>query len=86
MLEIFGQLFISTISSLFYIFYFIQPKLLLLNIFLPAMADVGGLVVGSSIGNRPFAESISSKKTVEGVIGAWVFCVGSALLCYYINQ
>ena len=43
--------------------------------------DSGAYFIGSSIGTRPLAPSISPKKTVEGAVGSVVSSVLAALLC-----
>jgi CDP-diglyceride synthetase len=86
MLEIFGQLFLSVITSLGYLFFFLQPKLVYVTLCLSWQADNGGLFIGNLLGKRPFAQSISPKKTVEGIIGAWVLCFLSAIFMWYVSK
>lgn len=38
------------------------------------------------MGKRPFAQSISPKKTTEGIIGAFALCFFSAILMWIIAQ
>jgi CDP-diglyceride synthetase len=63
LLEIFGHLYISLITSLGYIFYCTKPQYISLLMCLSWQADNGGLMFGSLMGRRPFAHGISPKKT-----------------------
>eukprot|EP00347_Sterkiella_histriomuscorum_P002295 403368703 len=95
LLELFGLIFISGISGFGYLFYFQQQQFILpLKIFRPKFiavifclawqADNGGLFFGSAFGRKPFAQSISPKKTTEGILGAFILCFLSALLMWVI--
>lgn len=53
---------------------------------LPWMADGGGYFIGSSLGKHKLCPDISPKKTVEGVIGGFVFCLISALVMGLVFQ
>lgn len=50
------------------------------------VADIGGLFFGGLFGKRPFAQSISPKKTVEGIYGAWGLCLTAAVLMYFVRD
>jgi phosphatidate cytidylyltransferase len=56
-------------------------NLLLFLLFVTWAGDSGAYFIGSSIGKRPLAPSISPKKTVEGAVGSVVSSVLAALLC-----
>ncbi|HCA04357.1 MAG TPA: hypothetical protein DEO32_00510 [Ruminococcaceae bacterium] len=53
---------------------------------LPWMADGGGYFIGSKFGKRRLCPQISPKKTVEGAIGGFVFCLVSALIMGIVFQ
>ena len=53
---------------------------------LPWMADAGGFFIGASMGKHKLCPQISPKKTVEGAVGAVVFCVISAVLIGVVFQ
>lgn len=57
-----------------------------LMLLLPWMADGGGYFIGSKFGSRKLCPNISPKKTVEGAIGGFVFCLISALVMGLIFQ
>ena len=93
LLEVFGHLYISLISALGYLFYYLQysllllshvsvvcrPKYIAMSMCLSWQADNGGLFFGSQFGKTPFAHGISPKKTSEGILGAVFLCVLSGL-------
>jgi phosphatidate cytidylyltransferase len=56
-------------------------NLILFLLFVTWAGDSGAYFIGSSIGKRPLAPSISPKKTVEGAVGSVVSSVLAALLC-----
>lgn len=64
LLECYGHLFTTLPASCCSKIFFIDPKFIVLLIFLSQMSDAGGLFVGSLIGKNPFAHSISPNKTV----------------------
>lgn len=86
LLEIFGHLYISTISGLGYIFYCFDGRYLIFGFCLSWQADNGGLFFGSLMGRRPFAHGISPKKTQEGIIGAFVLSFFSVLIIYALTN
>ena len=45
--------------------------------------DTGAYYTGISLGRRPLAPTLSPKKTVEGLIGGWLFAVAAALAASY---
>ncbi|CAI4031411.1 Phosphatidate cytidylyltransferase [Nitrospira tepida] len=45
--------------------------------------DTGAYYTGISLGRRPLAPALSPKKTVEGLIGGWLFSVAAALAASY---
>lgn len=59
---------------------------MIFQFFCCALTDVGGLLVGYNIGQKPFAEHISPKKTIEGIYGGLLFSVLCALGFYYVNK
>lgn len=86
LLEIFGQVFISLITSFGYIFYCTEPKYIAVLFCLSWQADNGGLLFGSLFGKNPFAHGISPKKTREGIIGAHILCILSAVFMHYVSK
>jgi phosphatidate cytidylyltransferase len=56
-------------------------NLMLFLLFVTWAGDSGAYFIGSSLGKRPLAPSISPKKTVEGAVGSVVSSVLAALLC-----
>ncbi len=56
-----------------FIFYFVPVFLL------PWMADAGGFFIGAAFGKHKLCPNISPKKTVEGAVGGFVFCILSAV-------
>ena len=86
LLEIFGQLYISLITSFGYVFYCTQPKYIAVLFCLSWQADNGGLLFGSLFGKNPFAHGISPKKTREGIIGAIILCITSAVVMHYVTK
>ncbi|CDW89544.1 phosphatidate cytidylyltransferase [Stylonychia lemnae] len=61
-----------------------KPKFIAITFCLAWQADNGGLFFGSAFGSRPFAQSLSPKKTREGIIGAFFLCFVSSLLMWVI--
>lgn len=53
---------------------------------LPWMADGGGYFIGSALGKHKLCPDISPKKTIEGVIGGFVFCLIAALVMGLVFQ
>ncbi len=47
-------------------------------------ADMGAYFVGSLIGKHKLAPTISPKKTIEGVVGGFIFCLGMTALVSYL--
>ncbi len=60
------------------VFYFV------LVLAMPWLADAGAYFAGSFFGKHKLCPKISPKKTVEGVIGGTVVCVGMCCLLVYI--
>ncbi|MEE1173518.1 MAG: phosphatidate cytidylyltransferase, partial [Ruminococcus sp.] len=56
-----------------FVFYFVPVFLL------PWMADAGGFFIGAAFGKHKLCPNISPKKTVEGAVGGFVFCILSAV-------
>jgi CDP-diglyceride synthetase len=86
LLEVFGHLFVSLLTSLGYIFFCTEPRYIAIVFCLSWQADNGGLLFGNLFGKRPFAHGISPKKTQEGIIGAIVLCVASSQLIWFLSQ
>ena len=62
---------------------------LLLSIWLIVVAkftDVGGLLIGTTIGKHKLAPKVSPKKTWEGTIGGILFAVISGMIFYHFTQ
>lgn len=72
LLEVFGHVFISLTTSMGYIFYSLERKFMIYLIYFTQWSDAGGLFFGSLLGKTGFANSISPKKTVQGLIGAFI--------------
>lgn len=83
MVELFGHLYISTISGVGYSIYLLDARYLCLCFCISWQADNGGLLFGSLMGRRPFAHGISPKKTQEGIVGAFILCFLSVTLVIY---
>jgi len=93
-----GNVFSSISSKFFGIFYVavllsylfpiqVYPQganLILFLLFVTWAGDSGAYFVGSSIGKRPLAPSISPKKTIEGAVGSVISSVLAAVLCQLI--
>lgn len=58
----------------------------ILAIFSSWIADVGAFTAGSLFGKHKLCPSISPKKTVEGVVGAFVLDIAAMLLFGYLFQ
>ena len=86
LLEIFGHIYISLITSLGYIFFYADPRYISVVFCLSWQADNGGLLFGRMLGKRPFAHGISPKKTQEGILGALFLCVASSQLMWFLAQ
>jgi len=85
LLEVFGHVFISLCSSLGYILYNLDRKFLLLLLHFSQWSDAGGLFCGSYFGKTKFANAISPKKTVQGVIGAIILPMVISLFFWTIQ-
>lgn len=59
-------------------------NLMLFLLFVTWAGDSGAYFIGSSIGKRPLAPSISPKKTVEGAVGSVVSSVLAAVFCQIV--
>jgi len=59
-------------------------NLILFLLFVTWAGDSGAYFIGSSIGKRPLAPSISPKKTVEGAVGSVVLSVLAAVFCQIV--
>ena len=70
LLEVFGHVFISLMTSCGYLVYNKDRKMLMYALHFSQWSDAGGMLFGSYFGKTGFANSISPKKTIQGVIGA----------------
>ncbi len=68
----------KNIDAVHSVFYFV------LSLALPWLADAGAYFTGSFLGKHKLCPKISPKKTVEGVVGGTVVCVGMCCLVGYI--
>ncbi|MDO4791225.1 MAG: phosphatidate cytidylyltransferase [Buchananella hordeovulneris] len=66
----FVALLISPPRGIWYVLIFVA---------IPVANDVGGYAVGVLFGRRPFAPSISPKKSVEGLLGSLAFAIAVAV-------
>lgn len=64
----------------------INPMIILALFFLLWINDTGAFLVGCTIGRHKLFERISPKKTWEGFIGGFAFCIGASALFYYIGN
>lgn len=60
-----------------------NPFMLLAIFFLIWINDTGAFLIGSMMGKHKLFERISPKKTWEGFIGGFVFCIIASVLFYY---
>lgn len=54
-------------------------------IFLPALSDTGGLLVGAWLGKHKLSPRISPKKSYEGLAGSMVFAAVGALVVFLVT-
>jgi len=47
------------------------------------LSDIGGFVVGKTLGKYPLAPRLSPKKTIEGLLGGVLFSVGGAIISQF---
>lgn len=64
----------------------ISPLFLLAIFFMIWINDTGAYIVGCSIGRHKLFERISPKKTWEGFIGGFLFCLGASALFYFFGN
>jgi CDP-diglyceride synthetase len=86
LLESFAHFFITFQLSLIYIFYFLEPHLVVIFINFTAWSDAGGIFGGKFFGKDSFASSISPSKTIQGIYGALCLPVFVGLIYYTIGQ
>lgn len=65
----------------------LNPMILLAIFFLIWINDTGAFVVGSLCGRHKLFERISPKKTWEGFLGGFIFCIAASLIfCFCCNN
>lgn len=65
----------------------VSPMVVLVIFFLLWINDTGAFLVGSMVGRHKLFERISPKKTWEGFIGGFVFCIATSAIFYkYCNN
>ncbi|NLB68574.1 MAG: phosphatidate cytidylyltransferase [Lentisphaerae bacterium] len=57
---------------------------LFLLILFVKISDIGAYVIGKNFGKRKLIPEISPKKTVEGLLGGYLFSISAGLLCWII--
>ena len=86
---VFGVLYIALPMAFLIRTRFIQPDgwiLVLLIIAVSKASDIGGYLVGHTLGRHKLAPRVSPNKTIEGAIGGLLFsAAASALLCRFLN-
>jgi len=66
-------------------FYSLGPIFILYILLICIFSDIGGYVVGKTIGGKKLTK-ISPKKTISGSIGSFCFSLAPPLLFYIFNQ
>lgn len=86
---LFGVLYIPYLLQFFYLIYeapsggWLYIMLLLIMVW---CYDIGAYLIGSRFGRHPFAPSISPRKSVEGVVGGFIFTlIGANLTPIWVN-
>ncbi|MCM1520623.1 MAG: phosphatidate cytidylyltransferase [Lachnoclostridium sp.] len=80
-----GQMYIALPLGLLSLFATLPDgRALLLAMFIMIwLNDTGAFLVGSMIGRHPMFPRISPKKSIEGLIGGFIFTIGSAFIFKY---
>lgn len=86
LLEVYGHVLISLTTSCGYLVYSKDRKILNYAMNFSQWSDGGGLLFGSWLGKTPFANSISPKKTIQGVIGAIVLPMVIATAFWFVQH
>ncbi len=81
-LEIFCTMFITATMATAFLLYEACPKLIPVVLCLAWQSDNGGLFIGSTFGKHKFNKHISPNKTVEGILGCFLLCFGSAVVMW----
>lgn len=63
-----------------------SPRFIAVIFCLAWQADNGGLFFGNLFGTKAFAQTISPKKTNEGIAGAFILCTVSSMLMWLISK
>jgi phosphatidate cytidylyltransferase len=79
-----GAIYIGLPMNYYLLLYTASPShgraWVIFTVLTAAVSDIAALLVGGTLGRRPFFPAISPKKTVEGAIAGVLFCVPAVLL------
>ena len=82
-------IFLLSISSFYcslYTVYLFSPKALIYLITIVSIGDITAFFVGKKYGKKPFFNSISPNKTLEGFMGSVFVCLlGGIIFCLFEN-